>query len=72
MTKKKLGKLGKNFYKAKKRVSALHTKIFTKLDIASGMDQYILEQVENENYVEFNPSEARLDNHQLPLLDIIM
>ena len=29
------------------------------------MVQYILEQVENGNYVEFNPSEARLDNHQL-------
>ena len=63
--KENLGKLGENFYRATKRVSALHTKIFPKLDVASEMDQYILEQVENGNYVEFNPSEARLDNHQL-------
>ena len=29
------------------------------------MDQYIHEQVENGNYVEFNSSEAPLGNHQL-------
>ena len=29
------------------------------------MNQYIFEQVENGNDVECNPSEARLDNHQL-------
>ena len=29
------------------------------------MDQYIHEQVENGNYVEINPSEVLLNNHQL-------
>ena len=29
------------------------------------MDQYIHEQVENSNYVEINPSEARLNNYQI-------
>ena len=29
------------------------------------MDQYILEQVENGNYVEINPSEGHLKDHQL-------
>ena len=29
------------------------------------MDQYILGEVENGNYVEINPSEARINGHQL-------
>ena len=48
-----------------KKTSALHIKIYPKSDVASGMDQYIHELVENNNYVEINPSEARLNNHQL-------
>ena len=62
--KEKLLKLGENFYRATKRASVLHNKIFPKPDIASGMDQYIYEQVDKGNYVEINPSEACL-NHQL-------
>ena len=62
--KEKLPKLGENFFGATKRASVLNIKIFPKPDVASGMDQYIHEQVENGNYVEINPSEARLNNHQ--------
>ena len=35
----KLQNLGENFYRATKRASALHIKIFPKPDVASGMDQ---------------------------------
>ena len=59
----KLPKIGENFYGATKRASALHTKILPKADVASGMEQYIYEQV--ENYVEIIPSEACLNKQQL-------
>ena len=59
----KLPKLGENFYRATKRASVLHIKIFPKPNVAAGIDQYIHEQVENRNYVEINP--AHLNNHQL-------
>ena len=62
--KEKLLKLDENFFGATKRASVLHYNIFPKPDIASGMDWYIYEQVDNGNYVEINPSEAHL-NHQL-------
>ena len=61
----KLLKLDENFYGATRRVTVLHNKIFVKSDVATGMDQYIHEQVENGNYVEIDPSEACLNNHQL-------
>ena len=43
----------------------LNNKIFSKPDVAAGMDQHIHKQVENGNYVEIDPSAARLNNHQL-------
>ena len=60
-----MGKLGENFYGATKRVSALHTKMFTKPEVALELDQFVFEQVENGYYVECNPSEACGDKHQL-------
>ena len=45
----KLAQLGENYYGVTKRVTTLHNKIHPKPDIATGMDQYILEQVENRN-----------------------
>ena len=57
----KLPKLGENFYGTIKRASVLHIKIFPKPDVASGMDQYIHEQVENRNNIEINPSEDCLN-----------
>ena len=61
----KLAQLGENLYGATKRISTLHTKIYSKQKIAAGVDQFIFGKVENENYVEINLSEARNSGHQL-------
>ena len=62
---KSLLKLGENFYRATKRISTLHNKMNDKPEIAAEMDRYILEQVNNGNYVEIDVNEARENNHQL-------
>ena len=43
----------------------LHNKICSKPDVATVMDQYIQEQMENGNYIKINPSEAHSNSHQL-------
>ena len=62
---KNLPKLSENYYGATKRISTLHNKMCDKPDIAAEIDKYILEQVNNGNYVETNINEARKNNHQL-------
>ena len=61
----KLSQLGENLYGATKRIFTLHNKIYSKQEIAAGMDQYIFCEVENGNYVETNLSKARNNGHQL-------
>ena len=39
--------------------------MFNKSEIASEMDLYIKEQVDNKNYVQIDLDEAHRDNHQL-------
>ena len=58
----------KNLYRAMKRVTVLHKKIISKPEIASEMDQYIREKVENKNYIEINLHEAHLNKFQLYLV----
>ena len=62
--KKKLLDLGENFYGATKRVSELHNRIMSKTEVASGMDQYINEQVENKKYLEIK--------HAAPTINYIL
>ena len=59
-----LPRLGENYYGATRRILALHNKIFDKPAIATEMDKYKLEQVDNGNYVEIDIEEER-KNHQL-------
>ena len=63
--KDKLKKLGENHSGAIRRIQSLHNKMFNKSEIASEMDLYIKEQVDNENYVHINLDKACQDNHQL-------
>ena len=53
---------GKNFYGATKRIHALHNKISDKPEIASEIDKYIQEQVQNKNSVEMDIEDARKEN----------
>ena len=60
-----LSKLGENHYGATKRIMTLHNKKADKPEIASDINKYILEQLTNGNYVEFDIQEARNNKHQL-------
>ena len=44
-----LPKLGENYYGATKRISTLHYKIYDKPAIATEMDKYMQEQIDNGN-----------------------
>ena len=54
----KLANLGENLFGVTKRVTTLHNKIYLKQEIAEEMDLYIKEQVDNENYISINITEA--------------
>ena len=60
LCKSNLANLGENYYRATKRIHALHNKISNKPKITTEMDKYI----DNGNYVEINPEDYR-KHHQL-------
>ena len=60
--KENLVDLGENYNGATKRIHALHNKISDKPEIASEIDKYIQEQVDNGNYVKIDIGEARKGN----------
>ena len=60
--KENLFDLCENYYGATKRIHTLHNKISDKPEIASEIDKYIQEQVDNGNYVEIDIEDARKEN----------
>ena len=60
--KENLVELGENYYGATKRIKALHNKISDKPEIASKIDKYIQEQINNGNYIKIKIEEARTEN----------
>ena len=56
---KDLDLVGENHYGATKRIHALHIKISHKPNIANSMDEYIKEQVDNENFIPININASR-------------
>ena len=48
--KENLKELGENYYGAIKRTKTLHNKMLDKPDIATEIDKYIQEQINNGNY----------------------
>ena len=59
-----LKELGENYYGAIKRTKALYAKMSDKPEIATEIDKYIQEQIDNGNYEMINVEEAR-KKHQL-------
>ena len=59
-----LKELGENYYGAIKRTKALYAKMSDKPEIATEIDKYIQEQIENGNYEMIYVEEAR-KKHQL-------
>ena len=60
--KENLVELGDNYYGATRRIKALHNKISDKPEIASKIDKYKQEQINNGNYIKINVEEARKEN----------
>ena len=52
--KENLVNLGENYYGATRRIETLHSKISDKPEIATEIDKYIQEQIDNGNYVKIN------------------
>ena len=48
-----------------RRIQTLHNKIYPKPEVASEMDKYIEEQVNNANFILVDPYMARQEGHQL-------
>ena len=61
---KKLRLLGENFYGATQRIKFLPINITQNPEFSAKIDKYILEQVENRNYMQINPYKHRKDTHQ--------
>ena len=62
--KENLKELGENYHGAIKRTKTLHAKMLDKPKIATEIDKYIQEQINNGNYEMINIEEAR-KKHQL-------
>ena len=60
----KLNNLGEHFFGTTQRIQTLH-KIYPKPEVATKMDKYIQEQVNNGNYIEIDTYVARQEGHQL-------
>ena len=60
--KENLVNLGENYYGATRRIKTLHNKISNKPEIATEIDKYIQEQIDNGNYVKINVEEAKKTN----------
>ena len=50
--KETLENLGENYFSATWRTQTLHTKVYTQPMVASEMDKYIKEQMNNNNYIK--------------------
>ena len=54
--------LGENYYGATKRIMTLHNKIYNKPEISTEIDKYMLEQIDNGNYLKIKVEESRKTN----------
>ena len=54
--------MGEDYYGAIKRTKTLHNKMLDKPDIATEIDKYIQEQINNGNYEKIDVEEARKEN----------
>ena len=63
--KENLENLGENYFGATRRTQVLYTKVYPQPRVASEMDKYIKEPVNNSNYIEINIHAARQEGHQL-------
>ena len=57
--KETLENLGENYFGATRRTQTLHSKVYTQPMVAAEMDNYIREQVNNNNYIEVDIHAAR-------------
>ena len=60
--KENLVNLGENYYGATKKIMTLQNKIYDKPEISGEIDKYMLEQIDNGNYVKINVEESRKTN----------
>ena len=60
--KENLVNMGENYYGATKRIMTLHNKIYNKPEISTEIDKYMLEQIDNGNYLKIKVEESRKTN----------
>ena len=63
--KETLENLGENYFGATRRTQTLHYKVYTQPMVAEEIDNYIWDQVNNDNYIKVDIHAARQEGHQL-------